>query len=105
MNHPFGHAADPQTAFMPAEGEVRSKVSFRLERLTANPAKPGPQVVGTHSWQCVWCLLQRANSTIQRPKTIQTHEYGSGLVQRAFYRQCSGEILLIPRGLYGGACR
>jgi hypothetical protein len=37
MNDPLRHVADAETAFIPAEGELRSKSLFHLEQVIANP--------------------------------------------------------------------
>lgn len=71
MNNPLRHPADPQTASIPAEGELRSKALFRLEQVIPNPARPRPQIIAALTWQRVWCLLEHAHRTIQEPKTIQ----------------------------------
>ena len=72
MSDPLQRAALLQTAFTQAEGELRSKVFFRCEYVTAAPAGSEPPIIGTANWRLIRCLTWRAHATIQRPKTIQS---------------------------------
>jgi hypothetical protein len=71
MNDPSRHAADLQTASIPAEGELRSNTHFHFEPASSNPFKPGLQVVRLHFGSVSGVRCSLLTPRFGRPKTIQ----------------------------------
>ena len=72
MNDPFRKPGYLETAFSQAEGELRSKAFFRVNRSRKTSPDLTYKSPGVDNCQRIWSLIQATHFTIRRPKTIQS---------------------------------
>ena len=72
MNDPFRRPRYLEPAFIQAEGELRSKAFFRVNKSRKTPPDLTYKSPGVDNCRRIWSLIEATHFTIRTPKTIQS---------------------------------